>query len=158
MQKRYIKNTLGDHFTVPDSSVGKRTTKTQRWPQKKDNGEKAMKYEIEILVASVTEDNKDEIRRILNGDFYDLISYSESGGLMDEEEARTEFDKLTASAHRLDDGSIEVRIPVLVRGQEELEEDVADDDEPFYYLAESEEIDRSDFDEESLGLFSEIDL
>lgn len=117
-----------------------------------------MKYEIEIMVASVTVDNKDEIRKILNGDIYDMISYSESGGLMEEEEARTEFDKLTASAHRLDDGSIEVRIPVLVRGQEELETDVSDGDEPFYYLAEYEEIDRSDFDEKSLELFSEIDL
>ena len=32
-----------------------------------------------------------------------------------------------------------------------------DGDEPFYYLAEYEEIDRSDFDEESLELFGEID-
>ena len=116
-----------------------------------------MKYEIEIMFASVTEDNKDEIHKILNGDIYDVISYSESGGLMDEKDARAEFEKLTASAHRLDDGSIEVRIPVLVRGQEELEEDVPDGDEPFYYLAEYEEIDRSDFDEESLELFGEID-
>ena len=117
-----------------------------------------MKYEIEIMVASVTEDNKNEIRKILDGDIYDVISYSESGRLMDEKEARAEFDKLVASAHRSDDGSIEVRIPVLVRGEEELEEDVPDGDEPFYYLAESEEIDRGDFDEKSLELFGEIDL
>ena len=117
-----------------------------------------MKYEIEIMVASVTEDDKDEIRKILNGDIYDIISYSEGGELMDEEEARAEFDKLAASAHRLDDGSIEVKIPVLVRGEEELEEDVADGDEPFYYLAEYEEIDRRDFDEKSLELFGDIDL
>ena len=40
-----------------------------------------MKYEIEIMVASVTEDNKNEIRKILDGDIYDVISYSESGRL-----------------------------------------------------------------------------
>ena len=117
-----------------------------------------MKYEIEVLVASVAEEHKDEIRKILSGDIYDVISYSESGGLLDEEEARAEFDKLMASARRTDDGSIEVRIPVLVRGEEELEEDVPDGDEPFYYLAEYEEIDRRDFDEESLELFGKIDL
>lgn len=117
-----------------------------------------MKYEIEIMVASVTEDNQDEIRKILDGDIYDVLSYSEGGELMDEKEARTEFDKLPANAHRLDDGSIEVRIPVLVRGQEKLEEDVPDGDEPFYYLSEYEEIDRSDFDEESQELFGEIDV
>ena len=117
-----------------------------------------MKYEIEIVIASVKEDNKDEIRKILNGDIYDVISCSESGGLMDGKEARTEFDKLAANAHRLDDGTIEVRIPVLVRGEEELEEDVSDGDEPFYYLAEYEEIDRRDFDEKSLELFGDIDL
>ena len=117
-----------------------------------------MKYEIEIMVASVTEDDKDGIRKILNGDIYDIISYSEGGELMDEKEAKAEFDKLVASARRLDDGSIEVKIPVLVRGEEELEEDVADGGEPFYYLAEYEEIDRRDFDEESLELFGEIGL
>ena len=117
-----------------------------------------MKYEIEIMVATIAEDNKDEIRKILDGNIYDVISYSESGGLMDEKEAREEFDKLIASASRLDDGSIEVKIPVLVRGEEELEGDVQDGDEPFYYLAESEEIDRRDFDEESLELFGKIDL
>lgn len=51
-----------------------------------------------------------------------------------------------------------MKIPVLVRGEEELEEDVQDGDEPFYYLAESEEIDRRDFDEESLELFGKIYL
>ena len=117
-----------------------------------------MKYEIEIMVATIAEDNKDEIRKILDGNIYDVISYSESGGLMDEKEAREEFDKLIASASRSDDGSIEVRIPVLVRGEEELEEDVPDGDEPFYYLTESEEIDRRDFDEESLELFGKIYL
>ena len=117
-----------------------------------------MKYEIEIMVATIAEDNKDEIRKILDGNIYDVISYSECGGPMDEKEAREEFDKLIASASRLDDGSIEVKIPVLVRGEEELEEDVQDGDEPFYYLAESEEIDRRDFDEESLELFGKIDL
>ena len=117
-----------------------------------------MKYEIEIMVATIAEDNKDEIRKILDGNIYDVISYSESGGLMDEKEAREEFDKLIASASRLDAGSIEVKIPVLVRGEEELEEDVQDGDEPFYYLAEYEEIDRRDFDEESLELFGKIYL
>ena len=116
-----------------------------------------MKYEIEVLIASVKEDNKNEIRKILTGDIYDVISYSESGGLMDEKEARAELEKLTATARRVADGSIEVRMPVLVRGEEELEEDVPNGDEPFYYLAESEEIDRSAFDEESLELFNEID-
>ena len=33
-----------------------------------------------------------------------------------------------------------------------------DGDEPFYYLAEYEEIDRRDFDEESLELFGKIYL
>ena len=55
-------------------------------------------------------------------------------------------------------GYEEVRIPVLIRGEEELEEDVQDGDEPFYYLAEYEEIDRRDFDEESLELFGRIYL
>ena len=83
-----------------------------------------MKYEIEMLVASVTADNKDDIRKILNGDIYDVISYSEGGELMDEKEAREEFAKLSASACWLEDGSIEARIPVLIRGEEALEEDV----------------------------------
>ena len=65
-------------------------------------------------MTAIAEDNKDEIRKILDGNIYDVISYSESGGLMDEKEAREEFDKLIASASRLDDGSIEVNIPVLV--------------------------------------------
>lgn len=119
-----------------------------------------MKYEIETMVISVTEDNKDDIRKILNGDIYDIISYSEGGELMDEEEARKEFAGLCASADRLDDGSLEVRIPVLVRGEGELEEDedVLDGGEPFYYLAEYEEIDRRDFDEKSLELFNEFGL
>ena len=117
-----------------------------------------MKYEIEVLIVSVKEDNKNEIRKILTGDIYDVISYSESGRLMDEKEAKAEFEKLTATARRVGDGSIEVRIPVLVRGEEELEEDVPDGDEPFYYLAEYEEIDRGDFDKKSLELFGDIDL
>ncbi len=117
-----------------------------------------MKYEIEILIAYVKEGNKDDIRKILSGDIYDVISCSEGGELMDEKEARAEFDKLMARASRTDDGTIEVKIPVLVRGEEELEEDVPDGDEPFYYLAEYEEIDRRAFDEESLELFNEIDL
>lgn len=71
---------------------------------------------------------------------------------------RLEFDKLVASAHRLDDGSIEGRIPVFVRGEEKLEEDVSYVDELFYYLAEYEEIDRRAFDEELLELFNEICL
>ena len=33
-----------------------------------------------------------------------------------------------------------------------------DGDEPFYYLAEYEEIDRRDFDGASLDLFNKIDL
>ena len=44
------------------------------------------------------------------------------------------------------------------RGEEELEEDVPDGDEPFYYLVDYEEIDRRVFDEESLAIFNEIDL
>ena len=55
-------------------------------------------------------------------------------------------------------GYEEVRIPVLVRGEAELEEDVPDGDEPVYYLAETEEIDHRDFDEESLELFGKIYL
>ena len=119
-----------------------------------------MKYGIDIMVITITEDNRDDIRKILNGDIYDIISYCEGGELMDEEEALKEFAGLCASAERLDDGSLEVRIPVLVRGEEELEEDedILDGGEPFYYLAEYEEIDRRDFDEKSLELFNEIDL
>ena len=117
-----------------------------------------MKYDIEVMIVSVTEDDKTKIRKILDGDIYDVIDYSECGELMDEEEARACFEKLSASAHCLDDGTIEVRIPVLVRGEEELEEDVPEGEEPFYYLAEYEEIDRSDFDEESKELFRKIDL
>lgn len=139
--------------------MGKKSQDTEAdVEERQQNRRMAMKYEIEIMVASVTEDNQDEIRKILDGDIYDVLSYSEGGELMDEKEARTEFDKLLANAHRLDDGSIEVRIPVLVRGQEKLEEDVPDGDEPFYYLSEYEEIDRSDFDEESQELFGEIDV
>ena len=117
-----------------------------------------MKYEIETMIVCIREDDKGKIRKILAGDIYDVIDYSECGELTDEEEAREEFAKLFATATTMDDGAIEVRIPVLVRGEEELEEDVPDGEEPFYYLVEYEEIERRNFDEESLELFGEIEL
>ena len=56
--------------------------------------------------------------------YYEVIDCSECGELMDEGEAREAFDKLSATAKRVNENTIEVRIPVLVRGEEELEEDV----------------------------------
>ncbi len=116
-----------------------------------------MKYEIETLIAIVGYDEKQRIEQILNGEPYEVIDMSEGGEVIDDEKtARQEFEKLRATAHQRDDGKIEVRIPVLTCGKEELEEDVMEGDEPFYYLAESEEIDRQDFDEESARLFHKI--
>ena len=115
-----------------------------------------MKYGIDTLIASISKDNKADIRKILDGDIYDVIRYSESGLLMDEKEAREEFAGLYAEARELEDVIIEVRIPVLVRGEPELEEDVTEGDEPFYYLSEYEEIDRKDFDEKSWKIFHKI--
>ena len=83
-----------------------------------------MKYDIEVMIASIKEDDKNKIHKILDGDIYDVIDYSECGELMDEEEARETFSALSATATRVDGDTIEVRIPVLVRGEEELEEDV----------------------------------
>lgn len=114
-----------------------------------------MKYDIEVMIASIKEDDKNKIHKILEGDIYDVIDYSECRELMDEKEAREEFAKVFATATRVDGETIEVRIPVLVRGEEELEEDVPEGEEPFYYLAEYEEIDRSDFDKESMELLRE---
>ena len=111
-----------------------------------------MKYEVEILVACIDEDDKSAFRSILDGEVYDVITVIEGGELMDEEEARKELAKLSATATRLDDGTVEVRVPILACGEEELEEDVDEGEEPFYYLSELEEIDHRDFDEESMAL------
>ena len=115
-----------------------------------------MKYEIDLASATIASDNKEALRKILDGDIYDVINYSEACGLMEEDEAREAFAGLHARAERLEDGSIEVKIPILVRGEPELEEDVDEDDEPFYYLAEYEEVDRTEFDEKSMELFHEL--
>lgn len=115
-----------------------------------------MKYEIEILKACIEEENKDAFRSILDGEIYDVISDIDGGDLMEEEEARKEFEKLAATAIKLDDGTIKVRIPVLVCGEEELEEYVSEGEEPYYYLPMCEEIDRRDFDEESMALLRKM--
>ena len=44
-----------------------------------------MKYEIEIMVATITEGNMDDIKEILFGEPYDVISVVEGGELMDDE-------------------------------------------------------------------------
>lgn len=121
------------------------------------NEEMTMKYAIETLIATVEISDKEKIEQILNGDFYEIIDMSECGELVDDEEtARKGFEKMQATARKQDDGRIEIRIPALNYGKEELEEEVFDGDEPFYYLPEYEEIDRRDFDEESWKLFHEL--
>ena len=86
-----------------------------------------------------------------------MIYYSEGSELMDEEEARREFEKLSATARKKEDGSIEIMIPKLVFGEEKLDEDILKEEgEEVYFIMEYEEIERKEFDEETLNLFREL--
>ena len=87
-----------------------------------------------------------------------MISFAEGGELIDDEkEAYSEFSKMSATARRQEDGTVEIRIPQLIYGKEELDEDVLDEygDEVFI-ITEYEVIERGKFDDESLRLFSEM--
>ena len=116
-----------------------------------------MKYEIETLHLTITDENMEDLDEILFGEPMEVITDSEGSLLMDEEEARKEFDQLCATARKQEDGSIEIYIPTLVRGEEELEEDVLEEyGEEAYYLPCSEEIDVKEFDEASWELFRKM--
>ncbi|MBR1865306.1 MAG: hypothetical protein IJ801_02240 [Lachnospiraceae bacterium] len=117
-----------------------------------------MKYEIEVMVATITEENMADLKEILFGDPYDVISVVEGGELMDEEkEAFEEFKKQSATARRQGNGTIEIRIPQLIRGEAELDEDTLDEfGDEIYLISEYEVIDQGEFDEESLHLFREL--
>ena len=117
-----------------------------------------MKYEIQVMVAVITEENMADIREILFGNPYDVIYYSEGGDLLDsKKEAVKEFKKQSATARRQDDGTIGIRIPELLRGEEKLDEDILQESgEEVYYLDRFKVLDCARFDEESLQLFREL--
>ena len=117
-----------------------------------------MKYEIEIMVATITEGNMDDIREILFGEPYDVISVVEGRELMDDEnKAHEEFEKQSATARRHEDGTIEIRIPELIRGEAELDLDTLEEfGDEIYMMTDYEVIDRGEFDEESMQLFQEM--
>ena len=117
-----------------------------------------MKYEIETMVATITEKNISDIKEILFGEPYDVISVVEGGELMDDEnKAHEEFEKQSATACRLEDGTIEIRIPELIQGEAELDQDTLEEfGDEIYMMTEYEVIDRGEFDEESMRLFREM--
>ena len=117
-----------------------------------------MKYEIEIMVATITEKNMSDIKEILFGEPYDVISVVEGGELLDDENvAHEEFGRQSAIARRHEDGTIEIRIPELIRGEAELDQDTLDEfGDEIYMMTDYEVIDRGEFDEESLLLFREL--
>lgn len=116
-----------------------------------------MKYEIDTMMTTITEENIDDIDEILFGEPLEVIGYSEGSELMDEEEARAEFDKLVATARKNADGTIDIRIPQLIRGEQELDKDVLEEEgEEVYYIREYEVVEQKEFDEESLILFREL--
>ena len=117
-----------------------------------------MKYEIETMVTTITEEDTSDIREILFGNPYNVISLAEGGELMDDEnEAWEEFRKRSATARRQDDGTIEIRIPALIRGEAEIDEDTLDEyGEEVYMMMEYEEVAQAEFDAESLQLFREL--
>lgn len=82
-----------------------------------------MKFEIDIMKGTVPMENEADLREVIFGNPYDVIEYSEVSDLMDEAEAREEFEKLQATARRTEDGMIEFMIPELVCG-EDLDEDI----------------------------------
>ena len=117
-----------------------------------------MKYEIETMVATITEKNISDIKEILFGEPYDVISAVEGGELMDDEDkAHEEFEKESATARRHEDGTIEIRIPELIRGEAELDQDTLEEfGDEIYMMTEYEIIERGEFDEESMRLFREM--
>ena len=117
-----------------------------------------MKYEIEIMVATITEKNMSDIKEILFGELYDVISVVEGGELLDDENmAHEEFEKQLATARRHEDGTVEIRIPELIRGEAELDQDTLEDfGDEIYMMTDYEVIERGEFDEESMRLFREI--
>ena len=117
-----------------------------------------MKYEIDIMKGTVPMENEADLREVIFGNPYDVIEYSEFSDLMDEAEAREEFEKLQATARRTEDGMIEFMIPELVCG-EDLDEDIDEETgEKLFYLDSCETIDQRDFDDESKELFRELGL
>ena len=117
-----------------------------------------MKYEIEIMVAAITEKNMADIKEILFGEPYDVISVVEGGELIDDEgTALEEFKKCLATARMKKDGTIEIRIPELIRGEPELDQDALEEfGDEIYMMTDYEVIDRGEFDEESKRLFREM--
>lgn len=117
-----------------------------------------MKYEIEVMVATITEENVDDLKEILFGEPYDVISVVEGGDIIvDENEAREKFRNQSATTRRAKDGSIEVRVPELIRGEAELDQDTLDEfGDKIYMMTDYEVIDRGEFDEKSLQLFREL--
>ena len=117
-----------------------------------------MQYEIETMVATITEKNMADIKEILFGEPYDVISVVEGGEIVDNEEiAREEFKNQWATAWRHEDGTIEIRIPELIRGKAELDQDTLDEfGDKIYMMTDYEVLDRKGFDEESVRLFREL--
>ena len=117
-----------------------------------------MKYEIEVIIGTVTDENMDIIKTLLFGDPFEVFYTIEGGELISNKKmAIEEFKQCSATARRQDDGTIEIRIPQLIRGKEELDEDYLEETgEKTYYLSEYSIIDKAEFDEESLQLFQEL--
>ena len=117
-----------------------------------------MKYEIETMVATITEKNMSDIKEILFGEPYYVISAVEGGELMDDaNRAHKEFEQQSATARRHEYGTIEIRIPELIRGEAELDQDTLDEfGDEIYMMTDYEVIDRGEFDEESMQLFQEL--
>ena len=110
------------------------------------------------MVATITEENKSDIREILFGEPYDVICTVEGGELTDDEGAALEeFKKCCATARKKENGAIEIRIPELICGEAELDEDTSDDSGgEVYLIPEYGGIARGEFDEDSLLLFREL--
>ena len=117
-----------------------------------------MKYEIETMVATITEENMADLEDILFGEPYDVITIVEGGDIIDDEMmALEEFRKCSATARKKEDGSIEIRIPELIRGEAELDQDTLDEfGDEAYMMSDYEVIARREFDEESMQLFREL--
>ena len=117
-----------------------------------------MKYEVEVMVATITEENMADIKEILFGEPYDVISVVEGGEIVDDENiAREEFKNQWATARRHEDGAIEIRIPELICGEAELDQDTLDEfGDEIYLIADYEVLERKGFDEESMQLFREL--
>ena len=117
-----------------------------------------MKYEVEVLVTTISEENINDLSDIVFGEPFDVIQVVEGGELYDDEKAALEeYKKCSATARRNEDGVIEIRIPQLIRGEVELDEETLEEyGDEVYLMTEYEVIDTCDFDEESKRLFREL--